>query len=190
MSYKYLLNIALLIVNLNVFSQINFEAKLSKTTLGVNERLRVEFSVNEDGDNFSPPNFTNFKVVGGPSQSIKNSWVNGNRSYSKSYTYFLSPIKIGTYSIGQATIEVEGKVYKTLPLEIKVISAVKNPNRENDPNYVSDSEIYLTSEISKKSPYLNEGFSVFISYIFHLISVSQIGENCLLLDMLIFGVKI
>ena len=60
MSYKYLLNIALLIVNLNVFSQINFEAKLSKTTLGVNERLRVEFSVNEDGDNFSPPNFTNF----------------------------------------------------------------------------------------------------------------------------------
>ena len=44
MSYKYLLNIALLIVNLNVFSQINFEAKLSKTTLGVNERLRVEFS--------------------------------------------------------------------------------------------------------------------------------------------------
>jgi uncharacterized protein (DUF58 family) len=127
MSYKYLLNIALLIVNLNVFSQINFEAKLSKTTLGVNERLRVEFSVNEDGDNFSPPNFTNFKVVGGPSQSIKNSWVNGNRSYSKSYTYFLSPIKIGTYSIGQATIEVEGKVYKTLPLEIKVISAVKKP---------------------------------------------------------------
>lgn len=171
MSYKYLLNIALLIVNLNVFSQINFEAKLSKTTLGVNERLRVEFSVNEDGDNFSPPNFTNFKVVGGPSQSIKNSWVNGNRSYSKSYTYFLSPIKIGTYSIGQATIEVEGKVYKTLPLEIKVISAVKNPNRENDPNYVSDSEIYLTSEISKKSPYLNEGFSV----IYKLYFSSDIG---------------
>ena len=171
MSYKYFLNIILLFINLNAISQINFEAKLSKSTLGVNERLRVEFSINEDGDNFSPPDFKNFKVVGGPSQSIKNSWVNGARSYSKSYTYFLSPIKIGTYSIGQAKIEVEGKLYKTLPLEIKVVSAVKNPNRENDPNYVSDSEIYLVSEISKKSPYLNEGFSV----VYKLYFSSNIG---------------
>ena len=171
MSYKYFLNIALLFINLNIVSQINFEAKLSKSTLGVNERLRLEFSINEDGDNFSPPEFKNFKVVGGPSQSIKNSWVNGARSYSKSYTYFLSPIKMGTYNIGQAKIEVKGKVYKTLPLEIKVVSAVKNPNRENDPNYVSDSEIYLVSEISKSSPFLNEGFSV----VYKLYFSSNIG---------------
>lgn len=171
MSYKYLLNIVLLLINLNGTAQINFEAKLSKSTLGINERLRVEFSVNEDGDNFFPPNFTNFNVVGGPSQSIKNSWVNGARSYSKSYTYFLSPIKIGTYNIGQAMIEVDGKIYKTLPLEVKIVSAVKNPNSENDPNYIADSEIYLVSEISNKFPYLNEGFSV----VYKLYFSSNIG---------------
>jgi hypothetical protein len=40
-----------------LFSQIKFEARVSKTKLGVNERLRVDFEMNEDGDNFQPPSF-------------------------------------------------------------------------------------------------------------------------------------
>ena len=160
MNYKYFLNIVLLFFNLSIVSEINFETKVNKTSLGINERLSVEFTLNEDGDNFDPPSFKNFKVVGGPTQSIKNSWVNGTRSYSKSYTYFLLPIKMGVFKIGQAKIEIEGELYKTLPVEIEVVSAVKAPNKENNPNYISDGELYLVSEISKSAPYLNEGFSV------------------------------
>ena len=160
MNYKYFLNIILLFFNLAVTSQIIFESNVSKKSLGINERLRVEFTLNEDGDNFKPPSFKNFKVVGGPSQSIKNSWLNGKRSYRKSYTYFLSPIKIGSFEIGQAKIEVKEEVYKTSPINIKVLSAVKNPNKENDPNYISDTEVYLVSEVSNSNPYLNEGVSV------------------------------
>jgi len=66
-------------------AQVTFEAKVSKKTLGVNERLRIDFVMNKDGDNFVPPSFADFTVVGGPSQSISNSWVNGKRSYSKMY---------------------------------------------------------------------------------------------------------
>jgi len=84
---------------------INFDVKLSKSSLSVNEKLSVEFSINKDGNNFSSPDFKNFKVVGGPNQSVKNSWINGVRSYNKTYTYILSPIKGGTYNIGQAKIE-------------------------------------------------------------------------------------
>ena len=39
------------------FSQVKFEAKVSKKKLGVNERLRIDFEMNQDGDNFVPPNF-------------------------------------------------------------------------------------------------------------------------------------
>ena len=46
------------------FTQVTFEAKASKTTLGVNERLRIDFKMNEDGDNFTPQAFKGFKVVG------------------------------------------------------------------------------------------------------------------------------
>ena len=91
----------------------------SKTTLGINEKLRVEFTMNKDGDNFSPPSFQGFQATG-PSQMISNSWVNGKRSFSKSYTYMLIPTAKGTFTVGQATIEIDGKVYKTIPFKVTV----------------------------------------------------------------------
>ena len=70
---------------------ISFEAILSKKSLGINENLRVDFKMNKDGDNFTPPSFKGFTVVGGPNQSVSNMWVNGKRTFSKSYSYFLTP---------------------------------------------------------------------------------------------------
>ena len=66
----------------SVSAQVKFEAKVSKKKLGVNERLRIDFEMNKDGDNFVPPNFKDFTVVGGPNTSVSNSWVNGKRTYS------------------------------------------------------------------------------------------------------------
>ena len=141
-------------------AQVKFEAKTSKTQLGVNERLRIDFTMNEDGDNFIPPSFENFKVVGGPSQSINNSWVNGVRSFSKSYTYFLAPKKRGVFTVGQSSIEIDGITYKTSPIKIKVTGAVDIPKDPNDPNYIASESIHLVAEISTTNPYLNEPVSV------------------------------
>ena len=60
--------ICLLVINFS-FSQIKFEAEVSKTNLGVNENLRVDFKINKDGDNFNPSLFDGFSVVGGSNQS-------------------------------------------------------------------------------------------------------------------------
>ena len=91
---------------------ITFEMKLSKEKLGINERLRVEFAMNKDGDKFNPPAFDGFRVVMGPSHSISSSWINGKRSFSKSYYYILKPTVQGSFNIGQATIEIDGETYK------------------------------------------------------------------------------
>ena len=48
-------------------SAVTFEMKLSKSKLGLNERLRVDFMMNKDGDNFNPPNFNGFRVLMGSS---------------------------------------------------------------------------------------------------------------------------
>ena len=141
-------------------AQVQFEAKASKTKLGVNERLRVDFTMNEDGDNFNPPSFSNFTVVGGPNQAVSNSWINGKRSYSKTYSYFLAPKKRGKFSIGQAEITIEGNIYKTTPLEIEVTAAVDEPTDGNNSEFVASENLHLVAEISNTNPYLNEAITV------------------------------
>ena len=155
-----ILHIIIFLIGFSGFSQVNFTTKLSKNRLGLNERVKVEFSVDKSGDNFVPPKFDNFRIVGGPSQSIRNSWVNGKRSYSKTYSYFLSPIEKGSFEIGQASIEVDGEIYKTLPTQIIVTSAVDKPTNPNDPNYLADKKIHLVAELSNNNPFLNEAISV------------------------------
>ena len=159
-------------------AQVSFKTKVSKNRLGLNERLRVSFEMNEDGDNFNPPSFEGFTVVGGPNQSVSNSWVNGVRSYSKSYTYFLNPNRKGKLTIGQASIEIKGEVYKTTPVSVQVTEAVNNPNSpQARANAIVDDNLHLVAEVSKSNPYLNEAISVqYKLYFSSEISVYNVNE--------------
>lgn len=144
----------------SMFAQVKFEAKVSKEKLGVNERLRVDFEMNQDGDNFQPPSFNGFRVVAGPNQSVSNMWINGKRTYSKTYSYFLSPTAKGTFTIGQASIEIDDKIYKTIPIDVEVVTAVDTPKDGDNNDIASNGDIHLVAEISKTNPYLNEGITV------------------------------
>lgn len=159
------------------FSQIKFEAEASKTNLGVNENLRVDFKMNKDGDNFNPPSFDGFSVVGGPNQSVSNNWINGVRSFSKTYSYFLSPIKKGKYTIGQASIEIDGDIYKTMPIQVQVTEAVQSSVSPNNPVSFLNDDIELNIDISKNEIYLNEPISVEFKLLFNpKINVTNLGE--------------
>ncbi len=160
---KRIIVILVLFITNCLLAQVKFEANVSKNTLGLNERVRIEFSMNEDGDNFVPPNFEacGFRVVGGPSQSISQSWINGRSSFQKSYTYILLPLKKGSLVIRQAVIEINGQQYKTLPIKINVNDAVQQPNDPNEPATVrADNNLYLVADISKTNPYVNEPITV------------------------------
>tara|TARA_R110001592_G_scaffold53315_3_gene163458 strand:- start:4613 stop:6337 length:1725 start_codon:yes stop_codon:yes gene_type:complete len=153
---------------------VTFEMKLSKSKLGLNERLRVDFVMNRDGDNFNPPDFSGFKVIMGPSQSISSSWINGVRSYSKSYSYTLSPTSKGKFTIKQATIVIGGETYKSLASEVEVTAAVDKPSDQMTADDVADENLHLVAEISKTDPFLNEAITVIYKlYVSPNISVSN-----------------
>ena len=154
----------LLLFGSSLFAQVQFEAKVSKNSLGINERLRIDFTMNADGDNFQPPNFeaSGFRVVGGPSQSVSQSWINGKSSFNKVvYLYFIAIAKRRFGPLKQASIEINGQVYKTSPLKINVTNAVEIPKDPNEmPAISADDNLYLVADISKSNPYLNEPITV------------------------------
>lgn len=143
-----------------LLAQVQFDASVSKTSLGINERLRVDFTMNEDGDNFSPPAFEGFRVVGGPNQAVSYSWMNGKKSFNKSFSYFLMPLKKGTLVIKQASIEIEGKIYKTAPIKVTITNAVQEEVNPYNPQQKMGEGIHLVAEISKTNPYINEPITV------------------------------
>ena len=165
------------ILTFNLQAQVSFNAKVSKKKLGLNERLRIDFEMNENGDNFNPPPFTNFQIISGPQQAVSRSWVNGVQSFSKTYTYFLTPRNKGKLIIGQAEVKINGEIYKTSPIEIEVTNAVKKPNDPNNVDGQIDGNIHLVAEVSNPNPYLNEGISItYKLYFRNPISVSDVSE--------------
>ena len=158
---KYIL--LLLISFQGLLAQVQFEAKVSRNSLGLNERLRVDFIMNVDGDNFVQPNFEGFRVIAGPSQQISQSWINGRSSFEKIYSYFLLPLQKGNLVIKQAVIEFNGQLYKTAPIRVTVTNPVQqqaDPSDPNAPQISADNNIYLVADISKTNPYINEPITV------------------------------
>ena len=160
-----------------LMAQVQFEAKVSKNSLGVNERLRVDFIMNVDGDNFEQPSFEGFRMVAGPSQQISQSWINGRSSFQKIYSYILQPERKGALLIKQAAIEYNGQVYKTSPIKVTVTNAVAQERDPNDRPPGSGNELLnLVAEISKTNPYLNEPITVVYKLYFNNIGVTGFKE--------------
>jgi hypothetical protein len=156
---KFIIAIVLIACN-SLWAQVQFEAKVSKTTIGLNERLRVDFVMNMDGDNFNQPSFEGFRVIAGPSQQVSQSWINGKSSFEKIYSYYLLPTQKGIIVIKQATIEYNGQIYKTTPIKISVTNAVQEARDPNDTQISADDNLYLVADISKTNPYINEPITV------------------------------
>ncbi len=140
-----------------------FTAKVSKTTLGENERLRIQFTIDKQGaDDFRPPNFTNFKIVAGPMQSTSFQYINGKQTFEKSFTYTLEPKAKGVFTIAAATATYQGKAIQSNKIKITVVKGATKTKAQlaNDPDIVAKENIFLVAEVSNTNPYVGESINV------------------------------
>jgi hypothetical protein len=172
---KFLVAIFFLLCS-TIIAQVQFEARVSKTTLGLNERLRVDFMMNVDGDHFVQPSFDGFRIVAGPSQQISQSWINGRSSFEKAYSYFLTPNQRGTFVIKSASIDYNGQIYKTDPIKIVVTAPQEQPREPGDTQIADDENLYLIAEVSKDNPYVNEPTTIVYKLYFANIGIANFRD--------------
>ncbi len=164
---KKLLIILFLFLPAHIFAQ-SFVASVAQTTVGENQHFEVSFTFsgkNINGvKNFKPPTFSNFLVLSGPNQSTSIQIINGVQSASLSYNYIIQAKRIGTFSIGAASIEYNGEAFKTKPIEITIVKGSSKPKRQQQDAGISDEEIaknlFIRAIVDRRKVYLGEQVTV------------------------------
>ncbi len=166
LSIKNYILFIFLILGKFVFAQdFEFTAKASTNKVAVNQRFKVEFSVNKEGfSDFKLPDLSGFKTVGSTSSS-RTRGVNGKEVHTISATYVLQPKKTGTFTIPPASVQYKGKQYQSNPLTVTVTEKVAVPKDPNDPTSVAQENIFLVASVSNSTPYVGE--SIYVEYRFY-----------------------
>ena len=111
--------------------EVTFEVNAPKV-VAVGEPFGVEFSLNanfRDRD-FEAPSFEGFDVMAGPSTSSSSSvqFINGKMSQSvnKTVSFVLVANAVGEFTIGEASVKVDGKTYKTSAVGVRVVKEAQS----------------------------------------------------------------
>jgi hypothetical protein len=105
-----------------VIAQVHFSAQASTKDLGKSDYVQIQFIIENAKEigNVQPPDFPDFTIVEGPSQSTGMTVTNGVMSQYEGITYVLQPRKAGSLIIKSATATVDGQSMHTNPIQITV----------------------------------------------------------------------
>lgn len=158
---------------MSVNAQVTFRAAAPATVVK-GEQFRLTYTLNKEGKDLRlPSDMEGFEVLFGPSvsRSYSQRTVNGKTTSesSVSYTYILVAQKEGTFTIGPATINVDGSTYRSNAVQIKVISPDQIPKsqaqQESDKSgssspTIKSTDAFIRAIVSKNTMYEQEGFTV------------------------------
>ena len=125
MKHRFSILFLLVGIALTAFAdEVVFRAQAPKQVV-VGRPFQLTYSVNQRSRDLRAPEFTDFDVLSGPytSTSSSTSFVNGKRtsSFEQTYTYMLMARTAGTFTIGPATIKVDGENVQSNGVRIQVL---------------------------------------------------------------------
>ena len=114
-------------------AQTKFYATATPKQAAKNEYITYKLTIeNGNGDaSVSPPSFSGFKVVGGPSQETMVNTVNGVSTQSVSLTYILQPKTSGTFKLFEGVAYVGGQKLESNTVQIVVSNKTVSNQQQN-----------------------------------------------------------
>ena len=174
--------------------EVVFRAQAPKQVV-VGRPFQITFTVNQRSRDLRAPEFTDFDVLSGPytSTSSSTSFVNGKRtsSFEQTYTYMLMAQREGTFTIGPATVKVDGENVQSNGVRIQVLpedqqSAVSNQSSASQPSQTRESSqtssassenIFVRTIASKTRVHEQEALLLTYKLYFANVDVAQLTNN-------------
>jgi len=117
-----------------VAQDATFAASVDKNPVGLGDQFTLSLTLTNagmgGGKNLQLPDLVKYHIMSGPNQSTSMQFINGAVSSSVTYSYVLQPMEIGRFTIGPASIEAGGKVYKTTPIAFEVVKGSAKPQQK------------------------------------------------------------
>jgi hypothetical protein len=143
---------------------ISVSSRVDRTVVSLSDQLvltiEVEGTMRQVGTPTLPP-LDDFNVYSAGS-STNMSWVNGQMTSSRSWTYRLLPKAAGSFTIGAAEIEFGGAVYSTEPIDVEVVEGEApraSSERQERPSSGIESAgrtVFITTSVDKRRAYVGE----------------------------------
>ena len=155
--------------------------------------FQLTYTVNQHNRDLRAPEFTDFDVLAGPYSSTSSSisFVNGRRtsSYEQTYTYTLMAQRTGTFTIGPASIKVDGSNYQSNGVRIQVLPEDQTSSSTSQPgnhrtssqpassNQASSENLFVRTIATKTHVHEQEALMITYKLYFANVDVAQMTNN-------------
>lgn len=149
-----------------LFSADSIAQKLTASApsqVQVGQRFRVTWELNAGGSDFTAPQISDFRVLGGPNQSTSMQYINGSMTQSISFSYVLEAKEEGEFTIAPGKVKSNGNIITSNELTIRVVKGQQKSTAQSgsqqSPQQSSggdSKDLFARIEVSKRNVYLGE----------------------------------
>jgi len=171
--------------------EVSFTAQAPKV-VRAGEQFQLQYTLNQNIDEFIPSNFGEFRYLSGPStgSSTSISIVNGRTTRTSTYTftyYLQAPSEGGTFTLEPATATFKRKQIQSNPLTIEVVVAGSKPSqstasgKQGTTQQAAEStstgeDIFIRLELDKKTAYVGEQITAWVK-LYTQVNISGIDQQ-------------
>lgn len=187
-----ILGLTVLLSGFSFGQNIEFKANASPRVLRVGEQLRLEYSINENVSDLEIPDLSGFQITGGPMTGSSTSIqiINGKttRTSQYTYTYYLRPIKDGTFTIAPAKAKYKGKIFESNSITVEVVGSTSSqqqtqttqsqsqPHADKQAEVKSGEEVFVRLHVDKHSAFIGEQIVAWVK-VYTKIQLSGLGDG-------------